>query len=110
MLSLVRSGSVLHMITRYIPPFRSQVPPQWRGACAAVAGGNALTIGTSSGGSHGGAGAGRRIVDQGAVYYRRGSGTRANLSATRAMGCAHPVALIRSASLASSSGNSTMPS
>src|SRR3954469_17485897 len=27
------------MITRYISPFRSQVPPQWRGACAAVAGG-----------------------------------------------------------------------
>src|SRR3954453_10319268 len=27
------------MITRYTPPFRSQVPPQWRGACAAVAGG-----------------------------------------------------------------------
>ena len=27
------------MITRFTPPFRSQVPPQWRGACAAVAGG-----------------------------------------------------------------------
>ena len=27
------------MITRYTPPFRSEVPPQWRGACAAVAGG-----------------------------------------------------------------------
>src|SRR4051812_9485225 len=27
------------MIIRYTPPFRSQVPPQWRGACAAVAGG-----------------------------------------------------------------------
>ena len=27
------------MITRYTPPFRSQVPPQWRGACATVAGG-----------------------------------------------------------------------
>src|SRR4029078_10423243 len=27
------------MITRYTPPFRSQIPPQWRGACAAVAGG-----------------------------------------------------------------------
>src|SRR5215207_1671166 len=27
------------MITRYTPPFRSQVPPQWRGACAAVGGG-----------------------------------------------------------------------
>ena len=27
------------MITRYTPPFRSQVPPQWRGACAAAAGG-----------------------------------------------------------------------
>src|SRR3954454_18827020 len=27
------------MITRYTPPFRSQAPPQWRGACAAVAGG-----------------------------------------------------------------------
>src|SRR4051794_10574742 len=27
------------MITRYTPPFRSQVPPQWWGACAAVAGG-----------------------------------------------------------------------
>src|SRR3954466_13581013 len=27
------------MITRYNPPFRSEVPPQWRGACAAVAGG-----------------------------------------------------------------------
>src|SRR3954465_4216373 len=27
------------MITRFNPPFRSQVPPQWRGACAAVAGG-----------------------------------------------------------------------
>src|SRR5215207_7367906 len=26
-------------ITRFNPPFRSQVPPQWRGACAAVAGG-----------------------------------------------------------------------
>ena len=27
------------MITRYNPPFRSEIPPQWRGACAAVAGG-----------------------------------------------------------------------
>ena len=27
------------MITRFNPPFRTQVPPQWRGACAAVAGG-----------------------------------------------------------------------
>src|SRR4051812_26170710 len=27
------------MITRFNSPFRSQVPPQWRGACAAVAGG-----------------------------------------------------------------------
>src|SRR5215203_1994924 len=27
------------MITRYTAPFRNQVPPQWRGACAAVAGG-----------------------------------------------------------------------
>src|SRR3954468_10685107 len=27
------------MIARYTPPFRSQVPPLWRGACAAVAGG-----------------------------------------------------------------------
>src|SRR5215204_2319706 len=27
------------MITRYTPPFRSEVPPRWRGACAAVAGG-----------------------------------------------------------------------
>ena len=27
------------MITRFIPPFRSSTPPQWRGACAAVAGG-----------------------------------------------------------------------
>jgi hypothetical protein len=27
------------MITRFNPPFRSEVPPQWRGACAAVAGG-----------------------------------------------------------------------
>src|SRR3954462_4312848 len=27
------------MITRFNPPFRSQVPPQWWGACAAVAGG-----------------------------------------------------------------------
>lgn len=27
------------MITRYTPPFRSEIPPQWRGACAAVAGG-----------------------------------------------------------------------
>ena len=27
------------MITRFIPPFRSEIPPQWRGACAAVAGG-----------------------------------------------------------------------
>ncbi len=26
-------------ITRYIPPFRTDSPPQWRGACAAVAGG-----------------------------------------------------------------------
>src|SRR3954451_11846434 len=34
---MVAKGS--RMITRYISPFRSQVPPQWRGACAAVAGG-----------------------------------------------------------------------
>src|SRR3954452_19012249 len=27
------------MITRFNPPFRTAVPPQWRGACAAVAGG-----------------------------------------------------------------------
>jgi len=27
------------MITRFNPPFRSEMPPQWRGACAAVAGG-----------------------------------------------------------------------
>ena len=27
------------MITRFIPPFRTSTPPQWRGACAAVAGG-----------------------------------------------------------------------
>ena len=27
------------MITRFIPPFRTAMPPQWRGACAAVAGG-----------------------------------------------------------------------
>src|SRR6187200_2116317 len=27
------------MITRFNPPFRSEVPPQWRGACAAVSGG-----------------------------------------------------------------------
>ena len=27
------------MITRYTPPFRTAIPPQWRGACAAVAGG-----------------------------------------------------------------------
>src|SRR5215204_6272248 len=27
------------MITRYTPPYRSEIPPQWRGACAAVAGG-----------------------------------------------------------------------
>ena len=27
------------MITRYTPPFRTTIPPQWRGACAAVAGG-----------------------------------------------------------------------
>jgi hypothetical protein len=27
------------MITRFNPPFRSEVPPQWRGACATVAGG-----------------------------------------------------------------------
>jgi hypothetical protein len=27
------------MITRYIPSFRTDSPPQWRGACAAVAGG-----------------------------------------------------------------------
>ena len=27
------------MINRYTPPFRSEMPPQWRGACAAVAGG-----------------------------------------------------------------------
>ena len=26
-------------ITRFHPPFRSQVPPQWRGACVTVAGG-----------------------------------------------------------------------
>jgi hypothetical protein len=26
-------------ITRFNPPFRSEIPPQWRGACAAVAGG-----------------------------------------------------------------------
>ena len=31
--------AALRMITRYTPPFRSEVPPQWRGACAAVAGG-----------------------------------------------------------------------
>src|ERR687897_355605 len=31
--------SLAPMITRFNPPFRSQVPPQWRGACAAVAGG-----------------------------------------------------------------------
>ena len=34
-----RSG--LRMITRYTPPFRTTIPPQWRGACAAVAGGGA---------------------------------------------------------------------
>ena len=27
------------MITRFNPPFRPDTPPQWRGACAAVAGG-----------------------------------------------------------------------
>src|SRR5688572_3892054 len=27
------------MITRFNPPFRTATPPQWRGACAAVAGG-----------------------------------------------------------------------
>src|SRR5829696_475040 len=27
------------MITRFNPPFRNAIPPQWRGACAAVAGG-----------------------------------------------------------------------
>src|SRR5215203_6990877 len=27
------------MITRFTPPFRTATPPQWRGACAAVAGG-----------------------------------------------------------------------
>ena len=27
------------MITRYAPPFRTSAPPQWRGACAGVAGG-----------------------------------------------------------------------
>ena len=27
------------MITRYTPPYRTAIPPQWRGACAAVAGG-----------------------------------------------------------------------
>ena len=27
------------MIRRFNPPFRTAVPPQWRGACAAVAGG-----------------------------------------------------------------------
>jgi len=27
------------MINRFIPPFRTATPPQWRGACAAVAGG-----------------------------------------------------------------------
>ena len=27
------------MINRFIPPFRTAMPPQWRGACAAVAGG-----------------------------------------------------------------------
>jgi len=27
------------MISRYTPPFRTSTPPQWRGACAAVAGG-----------------------------------------------------------------------
>ena len=27
------------MITRYTPPYRSEAPPEWRGACAAVAGG-----------------------------------------------------------------------
>ena len=27
------------MITRFNPPYRSETPPQWRGACAAVAGG-----------------------------------------------------------------------
>ncbi|MDF2973036.1 MAG: hypothetical protein K0R61_3486 [Microvirga sp.] len=29
----------LRMITGYTPPFRTTIPPQWRGACAAVAGG-----------------------------------------------------------------------
>ena len=33
------TGMACAMITRFNPPFRSQVPPQWRGACAAVAGG-----------------------------------------------------------------------
>jgi len=33
------TGMARAMITRFNPPFRSQVPPQWRGACAAVAGG-----------------------------------------------------------------------
>src|SRR6188508_2862132 len=27
------------MVIRFNPPFRSEVPPQWRGTCAAVAGG-----------------------------------------------------------------------
>jgi hypothetical protein len=27
------------MIRRFTPPFRPEIPPQWRGACAAVAGG-----------------------------------------------------------------------
>ena len=27
------------MVTRFNPPYRSDIPPQWRGACAAVAGG-----------------------------------------------------------------------
>ena len=27
------------MITQFNPPFRTATPPQWRGACAAVAGG-----------------------------------------------------------------------
>src|SRR5215208_7010458 len=27
------------MSTRYSPPYRTATPPQWRGACAAVAGG-----------------------------------------------------------------------
>src|SRR3954454_18432101 len=27
------------MTTRFNPPFRTAIPPQWRGACAAVAGG-----------------------------------------------------------------------